>query len=797
MEQISLRTNRTIPFKTAQNVQTQPEQQVPASSIPDVQIPDLYYTPKSRRKNKGFKETVKQWDMFNIIYPWLTHPFLMLGTCGAMAFGVDKFAEACGGEYNKSLVGRAANLGDKIANSKFTKSSPVQTVLGWGKSALNGIKKVFKNSDLAYAVKNTPSKPEWPMVKDELLTMEQRVVRDFTEITRELRLTEDGGVELDRLNIGKKEKEFFKNFFGETKVSDQVKSNALQLKNLGLEDDAIKSIINSGDATATVKAETLKKLGLTQEKVGMDLKSYFEKLAKGKVSKDDIKIIREACDGARGIAVTDGYKKWLGPLQFLKRKISVDEVANRLVSMDKNKTSRLGRAFSTFLQTCHRGFTFGGSKATVLFFVTPFLVDTIIDVKKAEPKEKAGTAAHGLVHSMSWVFTFPLALKIMHHLGGAQYAGMSADKVAEYRNLIKEFNKKVKNGAFDSYDKYLNGEGGLKELKTKLNALKVNKGQNLLTKISKKLGSFLTMDLENVASYQGKNKIMNLVRKIPCFFRNLGGVPMRLALWGGISMGLLDTIINKCIKGCFGNYYDRFKEEEQVAAKEQQKEFTKEDLQARLLEAQRQKVLGATPIQETNNIVKPELDMNLVQDNSLDTVSETDQELKQEVNTTYENKIKDEIEQKNNFYKKNEQGKENKTTEFVEQAKPVENIQELQQVNKDNAKIESIAPATILTEKTSDKHSIANNYTQNNIAVENSAENYNRKLRDNYTYVPSSENVIKEEKPKNETNKYIPSQMGANFTKTFDNSGFDAVMEKADRAEKKALEILAGNFNGI
>ena len=62
---------------------------------------------------------------------------------------------------------------------------------------------------------------------------------------------------------------------------------------------------------------------------------------------------------------------------------------------------------------------------------------------------------------------------------------------------------------------------------------------------------------------------------------------------------------------------------------------------------------------------------------------------------------------------------------------------------------------------------------------------------DNYTYIPSSENIIKNQ---NLVNKYIPSQHGIKVVKTFDNSALNDALRRAERAEKKALQILAGNF---
>ena len=67
---------------------------------------------------------------------------------------------------------------------------------------------------------------------------------------------------------------------------------------------------------------------------------------------------------------------------------------------------------------------------------------------------------------------------------------------------------------------------------------------------------------------------------------------------------------------------------------------------------------------------------------------------------------------------------------------------------------------------------------------------------DNYTYIPSQENVLK--KPiENVAEKYIPSQAGAKITKTFDNSGLQGALSRADRAEQQAIEILNGKFPGI
>ena len=105
---------------------------------------------------------------------------------------------------------------------------------------------------------------------------------------------------------------------------------------------------------------------------------------------------------------------------------------------------------------------------------------------------------------------------------------------------------------------------------------------------------------------------------------------------------------------------------------------------------------------------------------------------------------------------------------------------------------------------------VVNNAKQEKIAHENYnympsqapskdvlAQKQEVKKRDNYTYIPSEKNVIKEQADKENVNKYIPSQRAANISKTFDNSGIDEALARADRAEQNALKILAGNFDGM
>lgn len=780
MNQVGLNSNRILNFKSAQAMQMQQQysQMQPEQQLPNVQIPAMYRNPDSN-SGGGFLETLKKVDVMGLIYPWFEHPLMMLGTCFGLSLGVDKFSKSCGGEYDKSLVGKAAKLGDKVEESKFVQSKPFQSVLSGIKKAAGKVGNIFKNSDIVNAWLKTPTSPEWGFVKDELLSMEQRVVHDFSNVTGKLinPSYKDGTqfVKLKDLRVDKHDKEFIEKFFNKATKSEETISNAIQLKRLGLADDAIRDILSKPNSTELVKSKYFETLGIDDK--------FLEKLKKNPATKEDIAKVREACKKASGVRISAGHQRFLGKFQIFERTIGLDEVGNRLISMGEAKT-KTGRMFSKFLQRCHRGFTFGGGKMGVLLFVSPLLVETMLNTKKAEPKEKVGTAVHGVISSMSWVFTFPLGLALMHRFTGMKHAGLSADKVKECSSLIKEFNEKVKADGFASHSEYKDAK---KVLKDKLKTLRATKDQNLLTKIGKKVGSFLTMDLETIKPYKGSNALGNIGRKMPNFLKNVGGVPMRVGLWAAITMGVLDTAINKGIKGCFGNYYDGMKEEEHEENKKAQKEFLKEDLRARLLEAQKQKVYGAMAQQNT---IQPNIEVP-------QELNQTIQGNKPEEIQTQDKNVSEPVEQEQNVQQPetvdtNKQVEETKTENKQQNAKqavaPVIVNQTVE--TKPQQKEETVAKQPKIITKPIDKY----DYVPSAKPVK--TKTIENVKRDNYTYIPSSENVIKSEENTKDTNKYIPSQRAANINKNFDNSGLADALKRADRAEQKALRTLAGDFGG-
>lgn len=688
-------------------------QQQANSQQQPVKIPSYYYVPENSLMHKSFKETIKDADMMGMITPYIEHPILTLATWLGIGAGIDAYAKACGGKYEDSLVKKAVNLGDSIENSKLIQNKPVQTVLGGISSLKKKGGKIVQNSAILRAMRDTPSMPEWSMVKSQMFNQKQEVVQDFIKIADTLKLTEYGEkseVYLKDIGLSSKEKQMLKKTFGVSKVSEITEEKAVNqvlLHRLGRTPEQIKKIQDLGASAQTaVKKEILKEMGLDAKAINAIKEDMFG---------EHIKTVEEAAKKVNGkVKIGAGHYKWLGILtKPFERTVGCDEVYNKLHSLSKDgaKTAT-GRFMSKAMQMFHRGITFGGGKLGALLFIAPALVEVGCNVKKADNDQKIGTAVGGVIESTSWVLTFPLALKMMHSLCGAQYAGMTKKQVEEFRNALKAFNEKALAGGFANKAEYKIAKQGVK------NKLKVP-NQNIFTKGIRKLAQFVTMDLETFKGYKGSNVVANIGRSSKGFLRNVGGVPMRLVIWGLISMGVLDAGIKKASTAIFGKSYDSMKHEEDETAKKEQKQFLADDLNRRLYEAQKIKQYGKQPqVQQIN----PQGQMMATR------------------------------------------GKE-------------ANSNAIPQVYQEDEKVDNY------TYIPSSKNVIPHKTKKNGV--------------DNYTYIPSSECKIPSDKTNENQRRYIPSQAAANIQKTFDNSGLQSALDRAQKAEDKALRVLAGNFDNM
>ena len=189
---------------------------------------------------------------------------------------------------------------------------------------------------------------------------------------------------------------------------------------------------------------------------------------------------------------------------------------------------------------------------------------------KAEKGEKFGTAAWGLISSMTWVITFMLGGKILYGAAGLKYAGISKENIAKIKNTVKVFNEKNNNGEFKTFKDY---KAAKKAAKKEIKNLKFVQNESFFNKTIKKLSGILSFDLNKFEGFKSSSGFKNMLYKIPNQGKNLVGTVLKFGLFMFAIQPILDGILHKGSNLIFGKDYDPFKDDEVKARKKEQKQF--------------------------------------------------------------------------------------------------------------------------------------------------------------------------------------------------------------------------------
>ena len=201
---------------------------LPRGNAPQpVRIPNYYYVPDNFEP-KSVKEVLEENPMYDMfLKPFIEHPVAVLGTWLGLGVGFDAYSKACGGKYETSLVGKAAKFGDSIQQSKLIQSKPAQSVIKGLGSIKSAGAKVVQNSALLRAMKNTPTMPEWSMVKSQMFNQKQEVVQDFIRITDALKLGSADAPKMKEIGLNSAEKNMLKKVFNVNNIYKIPETNAV------------------------------------------------------------------------------------------------------------------------------------------------------------------------------------------------------------------------------------------------------------------------------------------------------------------------------------------------------------------------------------------------------------------------------------------------------------------------------------------------------------------------------------------------------------------------------------------
>lgn len=478
--------------------------------------------------------------------------FTILGTWLGLNKLTDLFNKGCTGDnYEKTIIGRLGNLGDKIAN-KGSKNKYIHSFKAHFGAFKSGIKKYIDSKPMLYAMFNTGTKPENTFVKG---FMESQQAADLSEATRTITSwLDEMPKSFKEAGATKAEIQALKAKYG-TNIFGAIKNQKQALQEL--------QYIRCGGTKAAFAAlpkdkiaEALKEIKIKH--LGLDPATYKKVLQE---PTKNIKLITEACRrGGKNAKAFFGRYSWLPGLGFFtKRSTNMSMSYNKLISDTKHAT-KLGRGLAKGAKLFMRGLTFGGGKLGSIM-VAFGLGTALYNATQAPKKQKVGTAVAGTVDAVSWIASMPLAIAMMHGVNGLANVGLSKMQVGRYRVALRNFNKIAKAGGFATEAAYNTALKAVNDLR------KVPGKQGKFTKAMSKLGHFMSIALENPTPFKEATKGLkgsakmaaigrNLKRMMPLLGKNIIGYPLRFAIYSVIFSPLVDKVISSVTSAIFGKPYE-------------------------------------------------------------------------------------------------------------------------------------------------------------------------------------------------------------------------------------------------
>lgn len=499
-------------------------------------------------------------------------PLVMFLTWLGLNKTTDMYNKLCtNDDYNKTIVGRMGNFGDKIA-PKIGKSKTYTSLMAHIGSFKSSVKNYINSKPMLYAMFNTATKPENEMVKG---FMKTQIAEDVDEAVKTLngyidelpKTLKEAGATKDEIKALKAK--YGTNIFGQIKNKKRA-IQELQFNRIGAAPNFIDTLGNDKELIKkTLQEMKIKHLGLEPD----TYKNVFANPEK------NLKIIREACKrGGKNAKAFFGRYSWIPGLGFFTKRSTNLSMSYNKLSTEFNHTTKLGKALAKSSKLFMRGLTFGGGRIGSIM-VAFGLGTAICNAFKAPKEQKVGTAVAGGVEAVSWIASMPLAVSIMHGVNGLANTGLSKMQVSRYRVALKNFNKQVAAGVFKDEAAYKTAL----EAVNKLKEVKVPQGK--ITKGLSKLGHFLSIALENPKPFQEATKTLkggakisaigrNIKRYLPLIGKNAVGYPLRFALYALVFSPIVDKVISSATSAIFGKPYEPEETEEGKEAEKNEQQTT-------------------------------------------------------------------------------------------------------------------------------------------------------------------------------------------------------------------------------
>ena len=495
-----------------------------------------------------------------------TNPLLYAGTGAAIWYGIsqgmDVFNKKCAVDYEKSAFGKLGAFGDRVSNA-FSKTWLGEIFGKLGKKTKDLGHWMTEKNSIAYSLANHSTQPEWGFAKTPGKGVHGFLAMDMQQMFDEylkpasqnrnkfswLRGKDVNPQVLENLGMQQSDINAFKKTLnGKTFAEKQLLMQKKELELLGYKQDFIDHVYKTRGTAGLEKIAYAKKV----RKLGFDSVADFEAVKKDIVAHPDK--VMEALEKAtkNGDIKVSIWKKdgKLGKFihHMFGREVSFKEYLNKYkAALGKGNSTALGRALPKALSWLLEGCTnrFAGGKIAVAMQAGIF-ADMLIHTFKAPKGEKGKTLAERFVNDFTYFMAMPLGIVAMHKVGGLKYAGMTAEQVEKFRAAREAFNNDVKAGLLSDKKLY-------KARKTELKKMLKANVKNPITKLFKKIGGFINIGNETLLARRSTAKWnLNFLRKSGNFFRNLAGVPLRIAIPLAIVSPFLAKLTTKGIHAILG-----------------------------------------------------------------------------------------------------------------------------------------------------------------------------------------------------------------------------------------------------
>lgn len=528
----------------------------------------------------------------------------------AAAQGMDFYAKKSRGNFEDTVHHKIGQFGDNMVdsfqNSRFGKSGFWASVQNGGSRFKQFLKKNFVDRfAVTRAFAHTPSRPELEMVLGEYNGGLGKVPFDTKQLDeaflKPLKHIEDlGCYGASQADINNYKNLISNAATAEEKISLLREAEFESLKKYSRQPGRpLISLDEFRRLALPQKLEYLKDMKAFEwgyrdfahmESIGKDIQhqlpAYFEANTKA---------------NPKMYAMTEGTRatRWGRIKHFLfGRDVYASETANKMAAMIGNKDltrpeykelgealkrtgydkkipkSMFGKWLTKYVNMTLEATTsrVAGGKLIAIGAIA-YLADVIVKSAKAEGGigEKAKSFAERFSELLSFFICMPLAVQLMHRIGGLQYAGMGEkgkekEAVEAYRKALKIHNEKAMSGQFSNYDDWKASQDDLlKRLRLKGD----NKIKNPITKLFKRIGRIVTVGLEQIRPFDkadigvmkdGKKvyrqgigqKLRDLLRHPKFGFKQMMGYPMRIVLGMAVLLPIFNKIAVKTSHAIFG-----------------------------------------------------------------------------------------------------------------------------------------------------------------------------------------------------------------------------------------------------